>query len=152
MLIMRLFNHYSVVIIGALLLLAGLAIVKHRGGTLFGWLILFGVLAVYAGAWLLFRPVAHARGTATGQSLLLEVQSPYCLGCVALKPAVDRLETELQDKLVVRHVDIQSAEGRRLVKQYAIEFTPTFILFDAAGKEQWRSVGQLDTDRVRATL
>jgi thiol-disulfide isomerase/thioredoxin len=82
--------------------------------------------------------------------MLLEVQSPYCLGCVALKPAVDRLENELRGKLTVRRVDIQSNEGRQLVAQYRIEITPTFIFLDGAGKEQWRSVGQLDVARVHA--
>jgi thioredoxin-related protein len=38
------------------------------------------------------------------------------------------------------------------VKQFGIEFTPTFILFDAAGKEQWRGVGQLDAAQIRARL
>ena len=87
-----------------------------------------------------------------GQSLLLEVQSPYCLGCVAMKPVVDRLENELRGKLVVRRVDIQSVEGRKLASQYGIEMTPTFIFFDKAGREQWRSAGQLDAVRVRTSL
>jgi thiol-disulfide isomerase/thioredoxin len=82
----------------------------------------------------------------------LEVQSPYCLGCVAIKPGVDRLEKELRGKWVVRRVDIQSAEGRTLAGQYGIEMTPTFIFFDTAGREQWRSAGQLDTVRLRTSM
>jgi thiol-disulfide isomerase/thioredoxin len=149
---MQLFNHYSVLIIAALLLLAGLAVVKRRSGKTRDWLILAGTMAAYAAAWLALRPVAKPAMLVTGKPMLLEVQSPYCLGCVAMKPAVDRLEDDLREKLVVRRVDIQSVEGRQLVTQYRIEFTPIFILFDAAGKEQWRSVGQLDIVRVRAAL
>jgi thioredoxin-like negative regulator of GroEL len=81
--------------------------------------------------------------------VLLEVQSPYCLGCVAQKPAVDKLERELAGKLAVRRVNIQSDEGRQLVEQFGIKFTPTFILFDAAGREQWRGSGGLDAATVR---
>ncbi len=84
--------------------------------------------------------------------MLLELQSPYCLGCVAMKPAVDRLELKLRGKLVVRRVNIQSAEGRNLASHYGIEVTPTFILFDEVGREQWRSSSQLDAARVRASL
>jgi thioredoxin-related protein len=69
-----------------------------------------------------------------------------------MKPIVDRVEKELGGKLVVRRMDIQSAEGSRFAHQYGIELTPTFIFFDTAGREQWRSVGQLDGARVRASL
>jgi thiol-disulfide isomerase/thioredoxin len=141
---MQFFNHYSVLIIGALLLVATGA---TKGRVRWG---MAGVLGVYVAACLLLRPSARTMPT-NGLPVLLEVQSPYCLGCVALKPAVDKLEQELTGKLVVRRVDIQSAEGRQLVKQFRIEFTPTFILFDAAGKEQSRSVGQLDAAQIRAT-
>jgi thiol-disulfide isomerase/thioredoxin len=142
---MQFFNHYSVLIIGALLLVASV-VTKGRGR----W-IMAGVLGVYVLACLLLKPSAMSLPT-NGLPLLLEVQSPYCLGCVAMKPAVDRVEKELRDKLVVRRVDIQSAEGRQLVKQFEIEFTPTFILFDVAGKERWRATGNLDAEAVRDAL
>ena len=49
-------------------------------------------------------------------------------------------------------VEIQSAEGRKLANQYAIEMTPTFIFFDTAGREQWRGAGLLDAVRVRTSM
>jgi thiol-disulfide isomerase/thioredoxin len=113
------------------------------------WLVLAGVMALYIGAYIELRPVPRPAMQVDGKPLLLEVQSPYCLGCVAMKPAVDRLENELRAKLVVRRVDIQSDAGRQLVEKYRIEYTPTFILFDSAGKEQWRGVGGLDAAVVR---
>ncbi|MCG3149794.1 MAG: hypothetical protein PCFJNLEI_03259 [Verrucomicrobiae bacterium] len=137
---MQFFNHYSVVIVGVLLL-----IFSRR----LGWRVLTGIAIVYVVGWLIFRPVATPVTAVAGQPLLLEVQSPFCFGCVAVKPVVDRLENELRDKLAVRRVDIQSAEGRQLLKQYAIEVTPTFILFDATAKEQWRGTGTLDAEVVR---
>jgi thiol-disulfide isomerase/thioredoxin len=149
---MQFFNHYSAPIIGALIFVILWLIVRRRGGKTPDWLILCGTMVVYVSAWLALRPVAKPAMQVAGKPLLLEVQSPYCLGCVAMKPAVDLLENELREKLVVRRVDIQSTEGRQLGEQYGIEFTPTFIFFDAAGKEQWRSVGRLDARRVRATL
>jgi thioredoxin 1 len=150
--IMHFFNHYSAPIVAALLLAGGLLLVWRRGGKTRQWLVLGGAMAALGAAWWVYRPVATSVTPAAGLPLLLEVQSPYCLGCVATKAVVDRLEHELRDKLVVRRVNIQSAEGRRLARQYGVELTPTFIFFDAAGKEQWRSVGQLDTARVRASL
>ena len=145
---MQFFNHYSVPIIGLLIFVIVFSAVRRRGK----WWVLAGVMVVYVGAYFALRPVARPVMQVAGKPLLLEVQSPYCLGCVAMKPAVDRLENELGDKLVVRRVDIQSDEGRQLVKQYPIEFTPTFIFFDVTGREQWRSVGQVDAAQVRASL
>ena len=152
-LIMHFFNHYSAPIVAALLLAGGMSLVLRRGGKMRRWLILGGAIVALGALWLVFRPVATPASTLlTGQPVLLELQSPYCLGCVAMKPVVDRLEKEMRGQLVVRRVDIQSAEGRKLASQYGIEATPTFIFFDSAGREQWRSAGQLDAVRVRTSL
>lgn len=150
---MQFFNHYSAPIVAVLLLAVGLSLVLRRGAKLRHWIILGVVILALGTLWLAFRPVARPAATPLpGQSMLLEVQSPYCLGCAAMKPTVDRLEQELFGKLVVRRVDIQSAEGRKLASRYGIEATPTFIFFDDAGAEQWRSAGQLDAVRVRTSL
>lgn len=150
---MQFFNHYSAPILAGLLLAGGLSLLLRRGGKMRHWLSWGGAIVTLGAGWLVFRPVAKPAATLlTGQPMLLEVQSPYCLGCVAVKPVVDRVEKELRGKLVVRRVDIQAAEGSRLADQYGIELTPTFIFFDTAGNEQWRSVGKLDAARVRASL
>jgi thiol-disulfide isomerase/thioredoxin len=150
---MQFVNHYSAPILSALLLAVGLSVVLRRGGKLHHWLILGGAMVALGAAWLVFRPVARAAATLpAGQPMLLEVQSPYCLGCIAMKPVVDRVEKELRGKLVVQRVDIQTAEGSRLADQYGIELTPTFIFLETSGKERWRSVGKLDGARVRASL
>ncbi|MEI6083064.1 MAG: thioredoxin family protein [Verrucomicrobiota bacterium] len=149
---MQFVNYYSGLIAAGLLLAVGVARVVRCGGKLRDWLILGGVLAVVFGTWFYLRPVASGLVDASGRPVLLEVQSPYCLGCVAVKPAVDRLENELREKLVVRRVDIQSTAGRQLVAQYRIEVTPTFILFDSAGKELWRGTGNVDAEVVRDAI
>jgi thiol-disulfide isomerase/thioredoxin len=149
---MNVFNHYSVLIIGALLLVIGATAVIRRGGKLRGWLVLAGVMGLYVAAWYALRPVTKPAMQVAGKALLIEIQSPYCLGCVAMKPAVDHLENELRDRLVVRRVDIRSDEGRQLMKEYEVEFTPTFIVFDVAGKERWRRTGTLDAEAVRDAI
>jgi len=69
-----------------------------------------------------------------------------------MKPIVDGLEKQYQGRLVVIRVNIQSAAGRTLAPLYGFQYTPTFIFFDAAGKELWREVGQLDAGKVSASL
>ena len=150
--IRNLFNHYSALMVLGLLLSGGVLRVVRRGAKTRDWLILSGGLVGLVVVWWVVRPVAHWRSLSTGQPVLLEVQSPFCLGCVAVKPAVDRLENAWRGKLQVQRVDIQSPAGKQLVSRYRIEITPTFIYFDGTGQEQWRSVGAVDAAQVRSTL
>ena len=149
---MHTLNHYSAPILAAFLLVGGAAVVFRRAGWTRGWFVLGICAGLCLALWWVLRPVAKPATAPSGTACLLEVQSPYCLGCLALKPAVDRLEATFRGNLVVRRVDIQSDEGARLTAEYGIEFTPTFIFFDAAGREQWRSVGHIDATTVRNSL
>lgn len=69
-----------------------------------------------------------------------------------MKPIVDGIEQQYQGQLVVIRLDIQSNTGRTLAPLYGFQYTPTFIFFDASGKELWRSIGQLDTVKVSDSL
>lgn len=74
------------------------------------------------------------------------------MGCQAVKPVVDGIEREHQHQLRVIRVNIQDPKGRQLAKEYDFEYTPTFIFFDQQGQEMWRSVGELDPEKVRESL
>ena len=149
---MRSFNHYSAPILVALLVGGGFFQVLRHGCKTRDLILLFGATVSITAAWFVLRPVSKTSASFPGKPCLLEIQSPYCLACVAAKPVVDRLEATSIGSLIVRRVDIQSDEGQKLAKEYDIEFTPTFVFLDAAGREQWRSVGRVDTARVRRSI
>jgi thioredoxin-related protein len=69
-----------------------------------------------------------------------------------MKPIVDGLEKKYKGRLLVIRVDIQSATGKSLAPLYDFQYTPTFIFFDALGKESWRTVGPLDPTQVSNSL
>ncbi len=69
-----------------------------------------------------------------------------------MKPVVDGLEQQTKGKLIVIRVNIQDPVGKQLAVDYNFEYTPTFIFFDAQGKELWRMVGSLDTQKVLNSL
>ena len=69
-----------------------------------------------------------------------------------MKPIVDGLELETSGRLLIIRVNIQESIGRELAPVFSFEFAPTFIFFDAAGNELWRSVGELDTNRVHESI
>ncbi len=87
-----------------------------------------------------------------GQPVLLELQSPYCLGCMAVRPLVDRLERDYADRLIVIRLNIQEPVGRSIAERFGARATPTFIFFDAEGQARWQSVGTIDPLLVRQSL
>lgn len=58
---------------------------------------------------------------------------------MAAKPIVDRLKIDWKTGQILR-VDVLSTVGREFANQHGFEGTPTFVLFDAAGREvqRWR--------------
>jgi hypothetical protein len=44
---------------------------------------------------------------------------------------------------------MQDPLGQELAPLYQARYTPTFVLFDGGGAEQWRSIGSFDPDVVR---
>ncbi len=65
---------------------------------------------------------------------------------------MDGLEKELGQKLTILRVNVQDPVGRELAPVYNFEYTPTFIFFDARGHELWRTVGEIDPQRVHASV
>lgn len=50
------------------------------------------------------------------------------------------------------HIDVTSPAERAVVREFGFEFTPTFIFYDANGQELWRSIGNLDLQRLDQNL
>jgi thioredoxin-related protein len=65
---------------------------------------------------------------------------------------VDGLEQELEGQVIFIRLNIQEEVGRELAPLYGFEFTPTFIFFDAQGNELWRTVGDIDPEKVRQSV
>jgi thiol-disulfide isomerase/thioredoxin len=153
-------NHYSF-LLAAVVCVGALAIFVIRRGIRRNDLTALGALALgFVVAFLLLRPVSSGLGEAdqvrarigAGAPVLLELQSPYCLGCMAARPVVDRIERAHAERLDVLRVDIQDPAGRELAAEFASQFTPTFIFFDGDGLEQWRTVGAVDPLAVSQSL
>ncbi len=65
---------------------------------------------------------------------------------------MDGLENELGNKLHIIRIDIQQTVGRELAPVYGFEYTPTYIFFDAKGNEVWRTIGEIDPQKVRDSV
>ena len=65
---------------------------------------------------------------------------------------MDGLENEFQNRLIIIRVNVQDPTSKALREEYNFQYTPTFIFFDAQGKEIWRTIGSLDAQQVRESL
>ena len=161
------FNHYSFLIISiGLVIVAGLILLTNKPK----WndYLAFGVII---SAVIITWIVIHPRETplmndakkvqqiiGAGTPILLEFQSPYCIACTQIKPAVDGLENDMQNQISIGmplriiRLDIQESVGKELASQYAVQFTPTFIFFNSTGNEMWRTIGEFDPQKVRDSI
>ncbi len=71
---------------------------------------------------------------------------------MAAKPVVDRLEERFAPELTVIRVNLQEAATEPLARQYGVQYTPTFVLFDGQGQVLLRSVGAIDPEAVERLL
>ena len=65
---------------------------------------------------------------------------------------MDGLEQEWDGRVTLIRVDVDSEAGRTWAVNRRATFTPSFLLFDSAGKEIWRGAGVLNPAEVRAAL
>jgi len=157
----EIYNHYSFLWIAlGLTIVAGLVLLTNKPK--FKDYLSFSVIA--AGlfvSWLILHPhqtalMKDARSVqamiGSGTPVLLEFQSPYCIDCTAEKPIVDGLENNLGPKLHVIRINIQDQIGHELAPVYNFEYTPTYIFFDVNGNEVWRSIGEIDPQKVRDSV
>jgi thiol-disulfide isomerase/thioredoxin len=157
----EIYNHYSFLWIAlGLTIVAGLVLLTNKPK--FRDYLSFSVIA--AGlfvSWLILHPhqtalMKDARSVQAviggGTPVLLEFQSPYCIDCTAEKPIVDGLENDLGPKLHVIRINIQDQIGHELAPVYNFEYTPTYIFFDVNGNEVWRSIGEIDPQKVRDSI
>ncbi|MDW8328357.1 MAG: thioredoxin family protein, partial [Anaerolineales bacterium] len=158
---LTLLNQFSYVFLAAGLLL-GLAAWLALTGLSRRKLSVFGVTIIaLAMIWVWLRPGTGLTPNTVPADLviresrtpvLIEFYSEYCIGCLAAETTLDALEAELKGKISVVRLDMSSPTGRRLSAQLNAHFTPTFILFDAEGREIWRAVGELNAAAVRDAI
>ena len=65
---------------------------------------------------------------------------------------MDRLARDLAGRLYVVRLSVFSTAGQALGDRWDARVTPTFILFDGAGRETWRGVGAPDVAAIREAL
>ena len=69
-----------------------------------------------------------------------------------MKPAVDRLEVQLGQKLIFVRLEVQSRVGKILYDKYDGKLVPTFIIFDQSGAIRHITNGVPDPSLINSML
>lgn len=79
--------------------------------------------------------------------MLIDLGKGTCIPCKKMKPVLDELAVEYQERAIVKIIDLryEPAEG----KKYGIRLIPTQIFFDADGKEVYRHEGFMDKQSIK---
>ena len=85
-----------------------------------------------------------------GKPTLAEFGRGKCIACVEMKPILEDLAVEYQNKLNVSNANVD--EYRDLTNYYKIIAIPTQICFDSNGKEVYRHVGFWPKEEIIAQL
>lgn len=144
---MNILNQFSYIIISAIVMVASIVLLRRYAvdRRLMSAVVVALVILSLSG-FLLLRPGASDVDSASatramidnGRPTLLEFFSNYCAGCLALRPAVDLLASDIEDEFNILRIDIHTDFGREIRNQFDFTFTPEFILFDHTGQEIWR--------------
>jgi thiol-disulfide isomerase/thioredoxin len=156
---MQIINHFSFLLLAAAMLLIGGWIILHRTMGLTRWLSLGALTLGLIFSYSIFSPGPGDTTADITQSLragakpvLLEFESPFCLGCIAAQPLLDQIKREHADQLEVVQINILSPDSARLKDLYRVQFTPTFVFLTTQGEEAWRSIGAVDPEQVRSSI
>ncbi len=95
-------------------------------------------------------PITLPKALTNGKPTLAEFGRDTCIPCKEMKPILENLAAEYQNKLNVSIVSVD--EYRDLTNYYGIMAIPTQIGFDSSGKEVFRHVGFWPRDEIITQL
>jgi thioredoxin 1 len=85
-----------------------------------------------------------------GKPTLAELGSVSCIPCKQMKPILEQLAVDYQDRLNVVIIDIY--DQPKVGNQYKVMAIPTQVVFDRSGKEVARHVGLWPREQIEAQL
>jgi thiol-disulfide isomerase/thioredoxin len=75
---------------------------------------------------------------AKGRMVLLDFYSAFCGTCQMMEPHIKALQAKVNRDVMVERVDLGAGSGNKYMDLYAVQGTPTYVLFDPQGKPLYR--------------
>lgn len=76
-----------------------------------------------------------------GMVTLLDVSSHYCIPCRAMKPQLESMSKRFDETRLAKVFLVEMEDDPSIIDRFQIDVTPTFLFFDANGKEVARLRG-----------
>ncbi len=86
-------------------------------------------------------------GQAVKLPMLVDLGKGTCIPCKKMKPILEELTVEYQDRAIVRVIDLRYEP--QAANQYKIRLIPTQIFYDVDGREVYRHEGFMDKQSIK---
>jgi|GEM_PF-1699891 len=88
---------------------------------------------------------------AAGQPVLAFFHSNNCKQCIRMIEIVGQVYPEFEGSVALVDVNVYDAQNERLLQEAQIQFIPTLIFYDRAGRSQ-TTVGVMEAEQLRQQL
>ncbi len=88
--------------------------------------------------------------TGKGLPVLVDIGADTCVPCKLMAPILKELKEELQGKILVQFLNLNTYPG--LAEEYKISLMPTQIFYDASGKDRFRHEGFYSKEDILAKV
>lgn len=75
----------------------------------------------------------------------------WCGPCQAMLPIIDKFGEQMNGRVDIYKIDIDSPEDAEITSRYNILSVPTFIIF-SRGEIVWRESGRMSLEHLRSVL
>ena len=86
---------------------------------------------------------------ATGPVRFLYFSAADCGPCDDMAPIIDGIEKDFAGKIAVERYDAASDDGKKLMGQYEIKVTPSYVMAASDGTKLWSLTGVIHKDMLR---
>lgn len=86
---------------------------------------------------------------ATGPVRFLYFSAADCKPCDDMAPIIDGIETDFAGKIAVERYDAASDDGKKLMAQYELKETPSYVMASPDGTKLWSLTGAIHKDMLR---
>lgn len=86
---------------------------------------------------------------ATGPVRFLYFSAADCAPCDDMAPIIEGIEKDFAGKIAMERYDAASDEGKKLMEQYEIKVTPSYVMAAPDGTKLWSLTGVIHKDMLR---
>lgn len=84
-----------------------------------------------------------------GKPVLVDFSAVWCVPCKRMKPTIDKIATEMAEKVEVLMVDVDKSP--EVTAAYKIEAMPTLMLFRQS-KIVWEKIGETQEEEIKGAI